>query len=117
MTVGRSGGNFRRKALAIVAVASVAAMLTSPVSAQGQTHRIEMKGVAFAPTQVTVAVGDTLEWHNADIVAHTATAEDAGFDVNVPPGKKGSAVVKRPGTFSYLCRYHPNMTGQVVVSP
>ena len=110
-------GIFMSKALAIVAVASAAAMLPSPVTAQAQTHRIEMKGVAFAPTQVTARVGDTLEWNNGDFAAHAATSKEAGFDVNVPPGKKGSTVVQRPGTFSYLCRYHPNMTGQVVVKP
>jgi len=113
----RSGGNFSRKALAIVAVASVAAMLTSPVSAQGQTYRIDMKRVAFVPAEITVRVGDTVEWENGDIVAHTATSKEAGFDVNVPPKRKGSTVVTKPGTFNYLCRYHPNMKGQIVVQP
>ncbi len=76
-----------------------------------------MKDVAFAPTQIEVRVGDTLEWENSDFAAHTATSKEAGFDINVPPDAKGSTVVERLGTFSYLCRYHPNMTGQVVVTP
>ena len=106
-----------RTLLAIAAIMSIAATLTQPVAAQGQTHRIDMKSVDFVPSQVTVRVGDTLEWDNSDIVAHTATSKEGGFDVNVLPKRKGSTLVKAPGTFSYICRYHPNMKGQVVVQP
>ena len=106
-----------RKLLAVVAIASIAATLMQPVAAEGQTHRIDMKSVDFIPAQMTVRVGDTLEWENSDIVAHTATSKEAGFDVNVLPKRKGSTVVKAPGTFNYICRYHPNMKGQIVVEP
>ncbi len=106
-----------RKLLAVAAITSIAATLIQPVMAEGQTHRIDMKSVDYVPAQVTVRVGDTLEWNNSDIVAHTATSKEAEFDVNVLPKRKGSTVVKRPGTFSYICRYHPNMKGQIVVQP
>jgi plastocyanin len=84
---------------------------------EGQTQRIEMKNVAFVPADLRVRVGDTVEWDNSDIAAHTATSKEGGFDVNVVPGRKGSVVVKRPGTFAYICRYHPNMKGQLIVDP
>ncbi len=106
-----------RKLLSMAAITTIAATLTHAVAAQGQTHRIDMKAVDFIPAQVTVRVGDTLEWDNGDIVAHTATSKEAGFDVNVMPGRKGSTVVKAPGTFNYICRYHPNMKGQIIVQP
>ncbi len=112
-----AGAKVVRKLLAFAAIASVAATLTQPVAAEGRTHRIDMKSVDFVPAQVTVRVGDTLEWDNSDIVAHTATSKDGGFDVNVLPGRKGSTVVKAPGTFNYIWRYHPNMKGQIVVQP
>ena len=105
------------KLLAIAAIAWVAAAPAQPVAAQGQTHRIKMERVTFAPAEVTVRVGDTLEWDNSDIVAHTATSKEAGFDVNVPTKRNGSAVVKAAGTFDYICRYHPNMKGRIVVQP
>ena len=105
------------KLLAVAAVASITTTLSQPAAAQGQTHRIDMKAVSFVPAQVTVRVGDTLEWDNSDIVAHTATSKEGGFDINVLPGRKGSTVVKAPGTFNYTCRYHPNMKGQIVVEP
>jgi plastocyanin len=102
---------------AVIASVAAAAAPSRPVSAERQTRRIAMKDVAFVPTQVKAHAGDTLEWDNGDIVAHTATSEEAGFDVEVTPGRKGSAVVTRPGTFTYTCRYHPNMAGQIVVKP
>ena len=106
-----------RRLLAIAAIFSIAATLTQLVAAQGQTHRIDMRSVDFVPAQVTVRVGDTLEWDNSDIVAHTATSMEGGFDVNVLPKHTGSTVVKAAGTFNYICRYHPNMKGQIVVQP
>jgi plastocyanin len=92
-------------------------MLGSPASPAGTTQSILMTGIAFAPKQVTVHVGDTLDWANQDIVAHTATAKDKSWDVNVLPGKNGRMVMKAAGTFDYICRYHPNMTGEVIVEP
>ena len=80
-------------------------------------YRIDMKGVTFVPAQVTARAGDIVEWANGDIVAHTASSNEGEFDVTILPSRKGSAVMTRPGTFSYTCRYHPNMTGQVVVEP
>ena len=115
MTSSRSRGILAP--LTIAAVTLTGAMVSQPASAEGQTHRIEMKSVAFVPAQTEIRVGDTLEWDNNDIVAHTATSQEGGFDVNVLPGQKGSTVVKRPGRLSYICRYHPNMTGQIVVTP
>ena len=102
---------------AAAAVGLAVAMLAQPAPAEGRVHQIEMKGVAFAPAQVTVRTGDSVEWANGDIVAHTATSKEGGFDVNVLPGRTVGAVMTRPGTFNYTCRYHPNMKGEVVVEP
>jgi plastocyanin len=117
MSSDRLRGLPTRTLLALAAMVSITGVSVGPVSAQGQTHRIDMKGVAFAPAEITVRVGDTLEWNNADIAAHTATSKESGFDVNVLPGRKGTTVVKQAGTFSYTCRYHPTMKGQIVVEP
>jgi plastocyanin len=102
----------------LMMVAAVAlGMPGSPASPAGTTQSILMKGIGYEPRQVTVHVGDTLEWANQDIVAHTATAKDKSWDVNVLPGKSGRTVMKAAGTFDYICRYHPNMTGEVIVEP
>jgi plastocyanin len=82
-----------------------------------EVHRVVMKAVDFAPKQITVRVGDTVEWVNEDIVAHTATARDRSWDVNVLSKRSGRMTMQAPGTVSYFCRYHPNMKGEIVVAP
>lgn len=102
------------RAVAAVALAAAAVWVwDAPLRAE--TIRIEVKGLAFSPAQVTAHVGDTLEWVNADFVAHTATGKSHEFDVSLPAGKSGRVVVKKPGKIDYFCRFHPNMTGQVTV--
>ena len=109
---GRRHGSLK----GLAAAATLMAAMPAPfVLAEGRAHRVEMRDVAFAPARITVRAGDSVAWRNGDIVAHTATSEEGGFDVDVPPGGEGSAVMARPGSFAYTCRYHPNMTGQIAV--
>lgn len=102
--------------LAILAVITLG-MPGSPASSTGTTQSIQMKGIAYEPQQVTVHVGDILEWDNHDIVAHTATARDKNWDVDVRPGKNGRMAMRELGRIDYICRYHPNMTGTIIVEP
>jgi plastocyanin len=109
-----------RPRLAVTAVAPLAILALAPAPlarAAGQTHRIDMKGVAYVPAQIKVHVGDTVEWRNSDMVAHTATGKEAGFEVDLSPGSVGRVGMNRAGTFGYICRYHPNMKGEIVVEP
>ena len=48
-------------------------------SARAETIQVKIEKLAFMPSQVTAHVGDTIEWVNADFVAHTATARDGSF--------------------------------------
>jgi hypothetical protein len=51
-----------------------------------------------------------------DIVAHTATAR-GGFNVMIEPDKSGSVILTKAGIVEYYCRFHPNMTGRIAISP
>ncbi len=84
-------------------------------SARAETIQVKIKNLAFVPAEITVHAGDTIQWTNADIVAHTATARNGGFDVMIPVKGKASIVVKVTGTLDYYCKFHPNMVGKVVV--
>ena len=102
----------RRIAAAIGCAAAIAA---ASAAARAETIRIEVKDLAFSPAQVTAHVGDTIEWANADFVAHTATAKNHEFDVSLPANKPGKTVLRKAGTIAYFCRFHPNMTGTITV--
>jgi plastocyanin len=79
-------------------------------------HRVEIKGMAFAPAEVTVAAGDTIVWVNRDIVPHTVTGEARQFDSgSVSPAAEWSLVARDPGRTSYTCTFHPIMKGAIVV--
>ena len=94
----------------------VAALLLALRSADAAAIQIKMAQIAYAPAQVSTHVGDTIEWTNDDIVAHTATARNGAWDVMIEPKGNGSITLKSPGTIEYYCRLHPNMVGSITVS-
>ena len=85
-------------------------------SADAAVIQIKMAQIAYAPAQASAHVGDTVEWVNSDIVAHTATARNGAWDVMVGSNSNGSVTLKSPGTIEYYCRLHPNMVGSITVS-
>jgi plastocyanin len=85
-------------------------------SARAEVIQIKIEKLAFAPQQVSAHVGDTIQWVNADFVAHTATARNGAWDVMIPANAIKSIVLKADGTVDYYCKFHPNMTGQVEIA-
>jgi plastocyanin len=94
------------------------ALLAMTAPSGAATITIVMQNLVITPAEVSAKVGDTVEWINKDVVAHTATAQQGGdFDVMLPAGKSGSLVVNKAGTFPYFCRFHPNMKATLTVAP
>ena len=87
------------------------------VPAQAATIQITMTDLVFAPAEVSAKVGDTIEWINKDVFAHTATARNGDFDVTIAPMKTITSVLKKAGTVEYYCRYHPNMKAVLTIAP
>ena len=87
------------------------------VPAQAATIQIMMENLVIAPAEISAKVGDTVEWVNKDIFAHTATARNGDFDVTMPPKKTVTSVLKKAGTIEYYCRFHPNMKAMLNVAP
>jgi plastocyanin len=88
---------------------AAALMLTMSVSADAATVRITMENVVISPAEASAKIGDTIEWVNKDIFAHTATARNGDWDVTMPPNNTVTSVLKKAGTVEYYCRFHPNM--------
>jgi len=105
----------------VVARGGLASVLVLLLTAVGATvlaadHAVDIAGFAFSPGSVTVAVGDTVTWTNADAQGHTATADDASFDTGtIARNTSKSVTFSTAGTFGYHCKIHPQMTGTVVV--
>lgn len=104
------------KALAIgVLMVSAAGSFAGAAPAKPAIVRVTIDSLAYGPSTVAAKVGDTIEWTNADVVVHTATASNKAFDVTLPPGKPARLVLKKTGAFDYYCRFHPNMRGTLIV--
>ena len=88
-----------------------------PVSAQAETIQVTIQNLVNTPAEASAKVGDTVEWINKDVIAHTATAKNGDWDVMIGPNKTGRVVLKKAGAVDYYCKFHPNMTGRLTVTP
>lgn len=97
----------------------VAALISGAfaVPAHSATIQIVMNDLVVSPAEVSAKVGDTIEWINKDVFAHTATARNGDFDVNMPPKKTVTSVLKKTGTVEFYCRFHPNMKATLMIAP
>lgn len=104
-------------ALRLLSLTPALLLAATPASA-GEVYHISIGDLAFSPALVTAHVGDTVEWLNSDFLDHTATAENGGFDVTMEPGHTARVALDHAGIVTYICRYHPGMTGEIrVVDP
>jgi plastocyanin len=104
-----------RPSRAVRAVAFAAAALLPGPAFADEVIRVEIKDLAFAPVAFTARIGDTVEWVNDDFVAHSATARNGDWDVNLPAHQTRRLLIKRPGKVAFYCRFHPTMQGEVRV--
>jgi plastocyanin len=100
--------------LAVVTALMLGAMA---VPAHAATIQVVMENLVVSPAEVSAKVGDTVEWINKDVFAHTATARNGDFDITMPPKKTVTSVLTKAGTVEYYCRYHPNMKAVVKIAP
>jgi plastocyanin len=87
------------------------------VPSHAATIQIVMQNLEILPAEVSAKVGDTIEWTNKDVFAHTATARNGDFDVTLQPNKSGSFMLKKAGNVDYYCRFHPNMKATLKIAP
>ena len=128
----RMTGYVRAVALvSIVAFASACGSSSSPSapspgsgsggSTSGANVTVTIQGnngsQSYNPSPVSMSVGQTIAWHNADSITHTATQDSSGFNTgNVSAGATSSPITMNTrGTFTYHCTIHPGMIGTVNV--
>lgn len=87
-----------------------------PAYAGPTVHKVEIKGFTFQPQEVVAKPGDIIEFTNSDYAPHTATATDSSFDTKqLGKDAVGRVVAGKPGAHGYICSFHPNMKGKIVV--
>jgi plastocyanin len=77
-----------------------------------------IKDFAFSPPTLTVREGETVTWTNDDGVDHTVSATDRSFtSQELGQGATFEFTFTTPGTHTYICAIHPEMTATVTVTP
>jgi plastocyanin len=102
----------------------------------GVTAVVQMTNLLdFSPRQITVRVGDTVEWQNPSLFTHTVTLDadlartednvalpngvQPSHSADVPPNGTYRLTFTVPGTYRYVCLPHERlgMVGVVIVLP
>ena len=77
---------------------------------KSKTHTVTIEGMRFQPEVLTVSPGDTVVWVNKDLVPHTATSKEGGFDSkDIQADKSWRYTIQTTGEFAYICTFHPTM--------
>jgi len=101
---------------ATVGALVAAGLLGRAAPAVAASHEIAITDSAFGTSALTVRVGDTVTWNNADDRPHTVTSDDGTFDSgNLDEGGSFSFTFTDAGTYRYICAYHPEMVATIVV--
>jgi plastocyanin len=79
---------------------------------------VTIENFTFEPRELTISVGATVTWKNADDIPHTATSKDDPQTFDSGPldtDDSFSFTFTKPGTYAYYCKVHPHMTGVITV--
>ena len=78
---------------------------------------MEIVDFAFAPDALSVAVGGRVTFTNRDDATHTATGSGASLidSPDITTDESFAVTFDEAGTYEYLCKFHPFMTGSITV--
>jgi len=103
------------RASAATAAVGALVLVLAPAAVAADTG-VDIAGFAFSPQAITIKIGDTVTWSNADAQSHTATADDGAWDTGTIAGNSSKSITfNSAGTFAYHCKIHRAMTATLVI--
>ena len=82
----------------------------------GDGESVSIANFEFSPADLTVPVGATVTWTNADSAPHSVAWEGEGPDSDtLQQGDSYQRTFDAAGTFPYVCGIHPQMKASVTV--
>ena len=85
-------------------------------SSTSVTYTVTIAAVAFQPADLTISLGDSVEWVNRDPFSHDATATSGSFEsAEIEPEESFRFTPAAAGDYSYFCTRHPTMRAVVRV--
>jgi plastocyanin len=78
---------------------------------------VQANNFAFSPTDVEIEAGEDIHVRNGNAsTPHTFTVDGTDIDLDLSPQQVQEAVIDlEPGTYDFVCRFHPQMTGTLTV--
>jgi plastocyanin len=80
---------------------------------------VEIMNYKFSPATLTISAGTKVTWTNMDTAPHTVTVDSGPVKFSSPTLQKGDSFTytfTTPGTYTYYCAVHPDMTAKVIVT-
>jgi len=106
-----------KRILYLAILSMVAVVVFAPAASAQDDMMVSIQDFSFSPDQMTVAPGTTVTWVNDGQQPHTSTADDGTWDSGtLQPGDDYSFTFDQPGTYTYHCSIHPDMTATITVS-
>jgi len=84
-------------------------------AAAATSHTVVIDGVKYDPEALTINRGDTVVWVNKDPFPHTVTSKGNFDSHSIAAGKSWKYTARKAGEFTYICTFHPNMKGTLIV--
>lgn len=81
---------------------------------------VEAVDYGYSPAQLTIKLGETVMFVNDGNDGHDVTGSGPGGDWRsgpLAPSERYSRPFELPGTYTYVCTFHPEMRGRITVQP
>ena len=102
--------------LLIVAGFGLMTSIHASADASATVSEVTLGNFTMSPKTLTVPVGTSVRWTNADDIPHTVVSEDQTFKSKVmDTDEHFTFTFSKAGTYKYFCSIHPHMTGTVIV--
>jgi plastocyanin len=107
----------RRARLSAVLLTAGALGVSACGTDEQAPQQITMQGLQFSPREATAAVGQRIEWRNAEEAPHNVIATTGADFRSQTITRDGTftATAGRSGIIEYHCSLHPGMTGTLRV--
>ena len=95
---------------------AVALVLLQAAVAEATQQEVSVLFSAYAPSQLDVLPGETVQWTNVSVRTHTVTSDAGLFDSGeLPGGARVTFPFNAAGTYAYHCTIHPSIRGEIDV--
>ena len=92
----------------------VSGCMSSSIKKIPVSHIVEIKGMQFQPSKISVDKGDTVVFVNNDFLVHDVTEKSKAWNSDpITVGQSFKMVIENP--VEYYCSFHPMMKGQIII--